>query len=192
MKRAVILHCFEGTSRSHWYPWLKKELEKRGYEVWAPDMPHNHRPNARETTDFLLANKDWDFNDNLLIGLSWGAVQAMHLLQHLPETQSVDTAVLASAFTSELPEMFDWSRPLHGLFEEPFDYAAIKAKARKFLFVHGSNDPWCDPNRAQWLARQLAGEYVDVPDGQHFSTSLDPTFVEFPQLLKLLEIRRIL
>ncbi|MES2970719.1 MAG: alpha/beta fold hydrolase [Patescibacteria group bacterium] len=192
MKRAVILHCFQGTSASHWYPWLKQQLENYGYEVWAPDMPHNHQPNARETTDFLLANKEWDFNDNLLIGHSWGAVQAMHLLQNLPHTQQVKTAVLVSAFTSELPDKFEWSHPLAGLFNEPFDYGVIKSKARKLLFIHGDNDSVCDPKRAEWLAQQVGGEYTEVPGGKHFSTSGDPSYSEFPALIKILKDRDLL
>lgn len=191
MKRAVILHCFEGTSASHWYPWLKSELEKRGYEVWVPDMPSNYKPNARESTDFLLS-QNWDFNDNVLIGHSWGAVQALHLLQNLPENQTVQTAVPVSAFTSELPDKFDWSKPLSGLFEEPFDYGLIKTKARNFVFIHGDDDVVCDPKRAQWLAQQVGGEYTEIPGGKHFSTSNDPAFTQFQDLINILDQRQLL
>ncbi|HLC92029.1 MAG TPA: hypothetical protein VJC09_03170, partial [Candidatus Saccharimonadales bacterium] len=61
IKKVVILHAMGQTSKGHWYPWLKTELEKRGYQVWVPDMPSPNMPNARQTTDFLLSNKNWDF-----------------------------------------------------------------------------------------------------------------------------------
>ena len=83
MKHAVILHAMEQTSRGHWYQWLKSELEERGYAVWVPNLPHSDHPDTEEMTEFLLANKDWDFNDNLLIGHSSGSVEVLYLLQYL-------------------------------------------------------------------------------------------------------------
>lgn len=192
MKRAVILHAFEQTSRGHWYPWLKQQLEMRGYEVWAPDMPNNMSPNARETTNFLLANKNWSLHDNLIIGHSWGAVQIMHLLQNLPADQKVKTAVLVSAYTSKLIDRFDWAAPLSGLFVEPFAFDVIEASAENIIFIHGDDDPYCDPEQAKWLASQAGGEYVPIHGGKHFSTSLDPSYTEFSKLIELLEARKLL
>ncbi|KKQ98096.1 MAG: hypothetical protein UT23_C0005G0019 [Candidatus Woesebacteria bacterium GW2011_GWA1_39_12] len=37
MKKALILQGWYQKPDKHWYPWLKKELEKRGYEVYLPD-----------------------------------------------------------------------------------------------------------------------------------------------------------
>ncbi len=192
MKRAVILHAMtEKTAHGHWYPWLKGQLESRGYEVWLPEMPSPTMPNARETTNFLLANKEWDFNSNLIIGHSWGAVQILHLLQNLPEGTKVHTAVPVSVYSHVLAEDPDWEQ-LKGLFEEHFDFAKIRAAANKFLFVHGDDDPWCDPKQAEYIASQTRGELVFVKGGQHFSTSLDAAYTEFPALLELLETHNLL
>lgn len=192
MKRAVILHAMtEETARGHWYPWLKHELEGRGYEVWLAEMPSPDLPNARETTDFLLANKDWDFRDNLIIGHSWGAVQILHLLQNLPAGTQVRAAVLVSAYSEVLANEPDWAQ-LKGLFIESFDFGRIKSTAQKFLFVHGDDDPWCDPAQAKYLAEQVGGEYVGIAGGKHFSTSLDPAYTEFPKLIELLDKRSLL
>lgn len=191
MKRALLLHCFEGTSQSHWYPWLKRELEDRGYEVWAPDMPTLTRPNARIVTNFLLANTDWDFNDNLIIGHSWGAVQLLHLLQNLPEGTIVNASVPVSVYSHVLAEEPDWEQ-LKGLFEEPFNFPKIKSASKKFLFVHGDDDPWCDPRQAEYLANRVKGELIFIPGGQHFSTSLNPAYTEFSALMELLQARDLL
>lgn len=190
MKHAVILHGTDATPDDNWFPWLKAELAQRDYEVWAPQLPGAHAPNAKNYTEFLLSS-GWNFQDNLLVGHSSGAVEILHLLQSLPENVSVRTAVSVGAFSEALAEKPEWAQ-LKGLFEEPFDFAKIKTKARDFLFVHGSDDPWCDPREAQTLAQKLGGEYVEIPGGQHFSTSLDPNLVSFPKLLQLLEDRELL
>lgn len=179
------------TAHGHWYQWLKKEMEDKGYDVWLPEMPSPDLPNARETTDFLLSNKDWDFNDNLIIGHSWGAVQILHLLQNLPAGVRVKTAVPVSVYSHVLADEPDWAQ-LKGLFIEPFDFPKIKAAADKFLFVHGSDDPWCDPKQAEYLTKEVEGELVYIDGGKHFSISLDPAYDKFPALIKLLNTRNLL
>lgn len=41
-KQALILQGWYQKPNSNWYPWLKKELEKRGYKVFLPDLPTMH------------------------------------------------------------------------------------------------------------------------------------------------------
>src|SRR3989344_94571 len=185
IKRAVILHAMGVNSKAHWYPWLKTELEKHGYEVWVPDLPTPDAPNARATTDYLLSNKSWDFTGNVLIGHSWGAVQILHLLQNLPEGQQVQSAVLVSSFDHS-PPGFEVKQK--DLFKERFDFNKIKDHARQFLFVHSSNDPYVslDSGGVENLSTQTGGQLIIIPDGQHFSTALDPAYVEFPALLDIL------
>jgi predicted alpha/beta hydrolase family esterase len=190
LKRAVILHGTSATPNSNWFPWLKKQLEDRGYEVYVPQLPGADQPNAEKYTQFLL-NSDWDFKDSLLIGHSSGAVEILHLLQHLPEGVKARAAVLVGAFSKRLAEEPNWQQ-LKNLFDEPFDFNKIKNKATKFLFVHGDNDPWCDPKQAQNLAKQVDGEYIEVHGGQHFSTALDPNYTEFPKLVEILEAQQLL
>lgn len=59
MKKAVLLHGGSNNSRGNWLPWLKEELEKRGYQVWSPDLPESDHPNWRKWLEFILKNKPW-------------------------------------------------------------------------------------------------------------------------------------
>ncbi len=44
MKRVFIVHGWDGYPTEGWFPWLKAELEKRGFTVAVPAMPHPERP----------------------------------------------------------------------------------------------------------------------------------------------------
>ena len=44
MKRIFIIHGWGFAPRNNFYPWLKSELEKLGYKVFAPDMPDTDTP----------------------------------------------------------------------------------------------------------------------------------------------------
>jgi len=57
MKNAIIVHGMPSKredrvakaigvkySKFHWLGWLGRQLRRKGYEVWAPEMPHPYRP----------------------------------------------------------------------------------------------------------------------------------------------------
>lgn len=189
MKRAVILHAMEQNSQGHWYPWLKLQLETRGYQVWTPNLPNPDFPNTQQTTEFLLANKDWDFSDNIIIGHSSGAVEVLYLLQSLPKNIKVKEAVIISSFDRPVPGMEGQHKDV---FTEPLDFEEIKASANRFTFIHGADDPWCPVEGARNLVEATGGELILVENGGHFSTSLDSKYTEFPELINILEERNIL
>lgn len=178
-----------GTDADHtynWFPWLKTELEKIGYEVWVPDLPRADRPNIQRYNDLLLS-RGWDFQDNLIVGHSSGSVAILGLLQALPDDTTIDTAVLVGSFTKRLPESDPSWDMLRELFDKPFDFEAIKRKAQHFIFVHSDNDPYCPLEQARELHSKVGGEFVLLPGLGHFTQKLDPRLDKFPELLDVIK-----
>ncbi len=183
--KAVILHGTNSNHTSNWFPWLKTELEKLGYEVWVPDLPANGRPNIERYNSFLLS-QGWDFNDNLIVGHSSGAVAILGLLPALPEDVKINTAILAGSFTKRLSEDPSWEM-LSELFYEPFDFEIVKQKAKQFIFVHSEDDPYCPIEQAEELHHKIGGEFIRFKDMKHFGVKLDPRFSKFPELLDIIK-----
>lgn len=183
MKNALILHGTNGDPEGNWFPWLKTELENRGYNVWAPELPGADAPNVKRYNDFIFSS-GWEFNEeSLLIGHSSGSVAIYGVLSKLPEGVQVRQAILVGTFKDDL----GWPN-LKGLFEEPFDYTKIKTKAKKFSLLHSDNDPHCPLEGAQLLARALGGELTIVPGAEHFSISAGgERFRQLPIILDLIQ-----
>lgn len=131
-KKAVILHGTANDHTGNWFPWLKTELEKIGYEVWVPDLPDSEHPDAERYNDFLLAS-GWDFNNNLIVGHSSGAVEILALLSVLPKDAKINTAILIGSFAHPFDD--DPNARRSGLFAKPFDYEYLKTKAKQFIFI---------------------------------------------------------
>lgn len=184
MKNAFILHATDNTSQGNWYPWVKQQLENSGYNVWSPDLPHAEKPSIRRYNTFLLGNKEWKFDkDTLIIGHSSGAVAILGLLQAFPEGTIVDTCVLVGSFKDNL----DWDA-LNDLFVDPFDFDTIKKRAKRFIFIHSDNDPYCPLDHAKYLSQKLNGKLQIVPGQKHFSIgTMGETYKEFPLLLELIQ-----
>lgn len=187
MKNALILHGAGNNSQGNWFPWLKKELEERGYETWVPDLPNADVPNLKEWLEVIFSNKAWQFNDeSILIGHSSGATLILRILAELPENTKVKEAVLVAAFV-ELgikAEYFPYKR---SLVEHPFPWAKIKNACNQFFFVCSDNDPYqCGCDQANIMREHLGGEIILQPGEAHFNLEQGPEYKEFPLLLKLL------
>ena len=184
MKNAFILHGTNGFPTENWFDWLKQELEKKSWQVFVPQLPDCDRPNIKTYNEFLLKEKHYQFNEeSILIGHSSGAVAIFGLLQVLPDSVKVDTCYLVGAFKDNL----NWDS-LSGLFEEPFNFAKIKNKAKRFVFIHSDNDPYCPLEHAEYLAKELDGELVIKEGQKHFSVgTFGEEYRKFPFLLELIE-----
>lgn len=179
--KAVILHGTDATHTKNWFPWLKTELEKLGYEVWVPDLPGAKQPNVERYNKFLLGS-GWDFHNNLIIGHSAGAVEVLNLLENLPGNVKVDTAIMVAVFKGDL----GW-QVLHNLRDLDFNYKKIRQKAKQLIVIHSDDDPYCPLEGAREIAEQLGAQLEVFHGMKHFSKNTDPRFIKFPELLKLIK-----
>lgn len=182
MKNAIILHGNGNTPDGNWFPWLKKQLEKNGHEVWVPQLPNSEMPNAKDYNELLLGH-GFNFNkDTILVGHSSGAVSILNLLQELPTDIKIKAAYLIGAFEAELGVQ---SRTK--LFPKPFEFERIKSHCGKFIFIHSDNDPYCPLKGAKFLAEKLDGALVVEPGQGHFNLEASPKYNQFPKLLSLID-----
>ena len=54
MKNAIILHAMDDSPNNHWYPWLKSQLEQKGYDVWLPQLPDDKNPQISVWVPFIM------------------------------------------------------------------------------------------------------------------------------------------
>jgi predicted alpha/beta hydrolase family esterase len=179
MSKFLILHGTDGSPKSNWFMWLKGILVGQGHAVWLPQLPDAAAPNAKTYTDFLLSNSDFTFDeDTIIIGHSSGAVEALHLLQHLPDGATIKASILVSAFKDDL----GWDS-LKGLFVEPLDFDTIKSHCANFTFIHSDDDPYCPLEHAEYLTLKTGGELIVFEGQGHFNTELGPQYKQFPEIL---------
>jgi uncharacterized protein len=180
MKNALILHGTNAKSTDNWFPWLKAELENIGYNVWVPDLPQADKPSIRRYNEFLLS-KEFDFNEEtIIIGHSAGAVAILGLLHELPNTVSINKAILVGAFRNDL----GWES-LNELFV-PLDFKKIKQKAKQITLIHSDNDPYIPLEQPEYLAKELDTDLIVLTGQKHFSIGDDPKFERLPYILEVL------
>ena len=184
-KQAVLLHGTDGQPTDHWFPWLKKQFEQTGYDVFAPELPSNHTP-SRQVYEKFLRESGFDFADCVLVGHSSGATTVLNLLSAdwFPHVRAV---VLVGTFLNErLTKSAEWYDPgqFDDLFLPEYNAEKIKQKADGFYFVHGSDDPYCDIKDAKTLCTEVGGQFIMIENGHHLGGSVGLT--KLPQLTEAL------
>lgn len=161
MKNALILHSAANNSRGNWFPWLKKELEKKGYTVWVPDLPNADNPKVTTWLEHIFSNRNWKFTkESIIIGHSAGATFILRLLEKLPKDVKIHAAILVAG-PVELGTKKDYFPYKEDLVKAPFHWEKIKESCGKFYFIHSDNDLYeCGIDQGKILHQHLGGELV--------------------------------
>ncbi|MGE5041333.1 MAG: RBBP9/YdeN family alpha/beta hydrolase [Candidatus Levyibacteriota bacterium] len=183
MKNALILHGAGNNHEGNWFPWLKIELENKGYEVSVPDLPNSDTPILK---DWLTAVKDFDCNpESLLVGHSSGATLILRILENLPADKKVFKSILVAGFVEKDPEKkyFPWNKDL---LETPFNWEKIKDSCLNFDFICSDNDPYdCGEEQGKIMQEKLGGNLIVEKEQGHFNLELSDYYHSFPLLLTL-------
>ena len=181
MKNALILHGKSSSSRENWFPWLKQELQRKGYTVWCPDIPNFGRPQMREAARHILDLCDLNA-ESVLIGHSAGATLILGILQNYVKKEPVAKAILVAGFGKSLGAGWEENE---GLFKDPFNWSKIKESCKEFVFIHSDDDPYVDLSQGEFLLQKLGGELVTMSGQKHFSTeTMGDKLRTFPEILK--------
>ena len=168
MKKAIIIHCWEGYPEYCWYPNTKKELEEKGFEVIVSEMPDTKNPKLDNWLSNLQEIASKPNEDTYLIGHSLGCITILRYLESLRENEKIGGAVLVAGFTDNLG-----FEELNSFFEKPIDFEKIKNHCSKFVAIHSDNDPYVDLKHAEVFKEKLNAEIIIKHNAKHFSGEIE-------------------
>jgi leucyl-tRNA synthetase/predicted esterase len=169
--RFILLHGREGSPKDNFFPWLKEELEKRGYEVEAPDLPGTNEPDDEEQTTFVEKNCKID-DKTVIVGHSFGGIVALRLLER---GHAVRRVVLAASVVSGKFNDGKIRASVTRACEKGFDFKKIRNNAQSFFVMPDSTDKIVPIEDAQTLARELSAIYmVGTGNRYHFTDAKEP------------------
>lgn len=180
MKNAIILHGTGDKNTDFWFPYLKKNLEEKGYEVWLPQLPNAENPNIQDWLTFVLENGKFT-DETVLIGHSAGSQLILSILEKI--TVQISQAILVSGYAESL-------RVRAGVEERAyFDWEKMKRNVQDIIFINSDNDPWeCDDTQGRIMLDKLGGtQIIRKGEGHMGSTTYNQPYKEFPLLVKLIQ-----
>lgn len=178
MVSAIIIHGWGAEPSSDWFPFLKKELSNKKYEVLVPEMPNADEPSLDSWVDTL---KKLDVDESTcLIGHSIGCRTILHYLQ---DSDKVKKVILVAPWLNineenledeELEIAKPWV-------DDVLDFDKIKNKA-EFVVVYSENDPFHLMGDVKKLIEVLNAEEINLGEKGHINKEDGVT--ELPELLR--------
>jgi uncharacterized protein len=163
--RVILVHGWEGSPQRNWFPWLRAELEKSGYDVLSPLMPNADHPKLSEWLEFLKKTVGQTDEHIFFVGHSLGAMAILRYLETLDKGKRVGGAVLVAGFS----ELIKYNE-LASFFETPLDYEKVKQAAARFAAVNSDNDPYVPQKFGEILRDRLGAELTIIENGGHLNT----------------------
>lgn len=185
MKRAIIIHCWEGYPNYCWYQWVKKELEKKDFEVLVPAFPETELPKQDKWVPYLAKQVGTPDENLYLIGHSVGCVTIMRYLETLEAGQKIGGAVLVAGYTDDLG-----FKELENFFQTPLDFEKIKTGSKNgFVAIHSDNDQYVDMKYADILKEKMGADVVVKHAMGHFSGPIEKeeSCTELPDVVQAIE-----
>lgn len=178
----IIIHGVYADPEANWFPWLKTELEKRGFGVIVPKFPTPLDQSLESWNRVFLNYEDKISEETVLIGHSLGAA---FILNYLEKTgKKVKAVILVAGFHKLLGSKYDEINKT--FIGKDFDWGKIKSSCNNFFVFASDNDEYIPVEVGEELAKNLSAEFNIVRGGGHLNKK--DGYDTFPLLLETIII----
>ncbi|MBI2658514.1 serine hydrolase family protein [Candidatus Woesearchaeota archaeon] len=174
-----IIHGVYANPDANWFPWLKKEIEGKGYNVIIPHFP---TPLDQSLESWLrtISHYEQKINEEtVLIGHSLGAAFILNYLEQADK--KIKAAILVAGFFKPIGSEYD---KLNETFiNKNFDWKKIKNNCKNFFVIGSDNDEYIPIGITKELSQNLGAELKIIHNGGHLNKNSG--YDKFPELLDL-------
>lgn len=187
MTNIFIIHGSYASPKKNWFPWLKKQLEKSGHQVFVPQFPipkvqdpyYSGHSLGKWITHFQqfrhLVNRD-----TIFVAHSRGCVFLYNLLPTLE--RKVRAVYLVAPWLN-----YRWypkdKKMVDSFHERPFEWERIRKASQYFEIYQSTNDD-TPVEEGEEIARKLDAKLIVVKGAGHFNVATDIKYKKFPLLFR--------
>jgi len=182
-KRVFIIHGWDGSPQNCWFPWLKQELEKRGFSVTVPAMPNPAEPKIETWIPFLAQLVGQADENTYLVGHSIGCQTIIRYLQTLPGKTKIGGAVfVAGWYNVRNLETEEEEMIIEPWVNEPRDDKRIRRAVNRATAIFSDDDPFVMLENQKFWQERIGAKIVVEHKMGHFLGS--DGIKELPSALK--------
>lgn len=191
MKQVFIIHGWGGNPEEGWFPWLEKELEKKGYLVSIPTMPNTNEPVIKKWVSHLSKIVGTVDEETYFVGHSIGCQAIMRYLETLPNNAKVRGVIFVAGWFNLTEDTWDetYTKEIaNPWIKEPINFDKIKKLTRKIVEIASDNDPYVPLSDKDIFKKKLGAEIIVLHNSGHISG--EDGIKKLPSVLKsILEVK---
>lgn len=186
LKRVFIIHGYKSYPKDCWFPWLKKELIKRGFKVNVPRLPNSDRPTRLGWVSSIKRFVGKSDVNTYFIGHSLGVPAILRYIEELPDQAKIGGVISLAGRIIDKPIK---RRQTHPFYQDGFKWSKIKKIVRKFVGIYSLDDPVVPLSNGKLFKNKLGAKLILEKNKGHFSRE-DKVF-KLPIVLKaILELSK--
>lgn len=192
-KRVIIVHGWDGYPEEGWFPWLKRELEARGFVVSIPQLPDAGAPRISKWVPALATAVGTPDEQTYFVGHSMGCQAIARCLATLHADVKVGGAVFVAGYFKRLTNLEDDDEVrdvAREWMETPIELTRVRTHLLQSVAIFSDDDPYVPLDNQDDYRDKLGARVVVLPGRGHFSGGRDGCS-ELPEARDaLLEIAR--
>lgn len=184
MKRVFIIHGWDGYPEEGWFPWLKRELEKKGFEVFVPQLPDADSPRIEKWVPALAKVVNEPDRNTFFVGHSMGCQTIVRYLETLPEDARVSGVVFVAGFFKRLTGLEpgpDIEEVVEHWLSRPVDLLEVKKRLVQSVAVFSDDDPYVPLDNQEDFKSKLGSKIIVEHNKGHFNARAG--VIELPVVL---------
>ena len=184
--KVIIVHGWDGDISKGWYPWLKQELESKGFDVLIRQMPHYDAPAVDEWVYALKDISGRIDEKTYFIGHSVGCQTIIRALEK-PDVDKVGGAIFIAgwfelkekAYTEYSKTEKDTRRIAKPWINTPIDFNKVQSRFSpgKITAIFSDNDPYVDMLNAHLFKDRLGAKIIVENNKGHYRPEDDANVI---------------
>lgn len=186
-KRVFIIHGWDGHPEDSCFPWLKAELEKRGFAVFILEMPDPQHPSIDTWVTFLKEQVGAPDDKTVLFGHSIGAQTILRYLESFNHSEKIKGAVFLAGWVTLTEQALETAGDLliaNPWLETPINWKEVKSHCDKFIAIFSDDDPLVPISDVNIFKSKLNANIIIEHGEGHFNEVKEL----LPALMSILEV----
>ena len=171
-KRVFIIHGWGSSPERNWKPWLRNELEKRGFTVFVPAMPDTDNPTIEAWVNHLSKVIGTPDKNCYFIGQSIGCQTILRYLESQPNSVKIGGAILVAGWVHLTPKASEDDHDeeiAKPWLKTPIKWKKIITHTKNFVAIFSDNDPLVPIEDAEIFKEKLGAKIIIEHNKGHFS-----------------------
>ena len=185
-KTVFIIHGWSGGANKNWFPWIKKELKEKGFNVHVFDMPNPDKPTIKDWVNILRKNIKEPDKNTYFIGHSMGVQAIFRYLETLNDNIKIGGIITIAGFFNlpflETKEEKEIAKPW---LNDNINTDKIKKMTDNIISIFSDNDPDVSLNETNLFKKRLNAKIIIQKNKEHFTNDKIPIVVK--ELFKITE-----
>jgi hypothetical protein len=186
-KRIFIIHGWSGNPKEGWFPWLKKELTKKGLRVFVPAMPNPDYPKINPWINKLKSVVRNPDENTFFVCHSIGCQAVLRYVSGLDNKKIGGIIAVAGWFKLKGLTTREEKTIARPWLAKKINFKKIRSVVSKTVAIFSDNDPFVSLRGNSKVFREKLGAKILVERGKGHMGS-DDKILKLTSVLKALSL----